>query len=149
MVNVIRGLEKKGWEVILLGHPQQLAVKSEKRIINCATDKLTFRQSCAVLATADVFLGPDSALIHVAGALGVPAVGLFSVVPWNLRTSYCPTTFVIQGKTGCDIAPCFFASRTSGGFPAKGPCAKTGRCEALWNITPEQVMAKVEQSVRE
>jgi ADP-heptose:LPS heptosyltransferase len=148
-VDVIRRLHGRNWDVVLLGTPDSLKFKGNPvpGIHNCTTDKLTFRQSAAVLSTANVFLGPDSSLIHVAGALGTPALGLFSVVPWQLRTKYCPTTFVIQAEQGCDIAPCFHAPRTPSGFPSYGPCAKTGRCEALGSIEPEQIVAKLESMV--
>lgn len=148
MAEVLKRLHGRNWDVVLLGTPEQIVGQSEDRMTNCANDKLTFRQSAAVLATADVFLGPDSSLIHVAGALGTPAVGLFSVVPWELRTKYCPTTFVIQAKKGCDIAPCFHAPRGAVGFPSNGPCVEAKKCCALAMIDPQQVVAKVEQSVR-
>lgn len=142
---VIEILEAKDYDVFLLGLPTEVVGKSKSpRVTNCAADQLTFRQSAAVLSTCDAFLGPDSSLIHVAGALGVPAVGLFSVVPWELRTKYCPTTFVIQAKKGCDIAPCFHAPRSGLGFPLNGPCQKERKCCALDSIPPEQVVAKIE-----
>lgn len=143
---VMRMLHGRGWDLVLLGLPNEVNGKSEERIVNCAADKLTFRQSAAVLATADVFLGPDSSLIHVAGALGTPAIGIFSVVPWQLRTAYCPTTFVIQAKKGCDIAPCFHAPRGQMGFPANGPCQKERKCCALDSIDPHEVVGRVEQA---
>lgn len=147
MGEVVRRLFGRGWDVMMLGLPNQVSGKSKDRITNCAADSLTFRQSAAVLATCDVFLGPDSALIHVAGALEVPAVGLFSVVPWKLRTAYCPTTFVMQAKSGCDITPCFHAPRNSMGFPANGPCNQARHCCALATLDPHDVVCKVEQSV--
>lgn len=144
MAKAISRLEGRGWDVLLLGLPHEIRGANRPQVINCANDQLSFRQSAAVLATADVFLGPDSALIHVAGALGVPAVGLFSVVPWKLRTAYCPTTFVIQANKGCDITPCFHAPRSSSGFPLNGPCQKDRKCSALDTIDPHDVVAKVE-----
>lgn len=147
MAEVIRRLHGRGWDVVLLGLPHEIVGKNEDRITNCAKDQLTFRQSAAVLATADVFLGPDSSLIHVAGAIGTPAVGLFSVVPWQLRTKYCPTTFVIQAKQGCDLAPCFHAPRGAMGFPSAGPCQKERKCCALATLEPMEVVGKIEQMV--
>lgn len=150
--DVIRRLHQEEWDVVLLGAPDELKFKGSMipHVWNCTVDKLTFRQSAAVLSTANVFLGPDSSLIHVAGALSTPALGLFSTVPWQLRTKYCPTTFVIQGKEGCDVAPCFsaFTGANQGAFPSIGPCAKTGRCEALASISAERIVAKLGTMVR-
>lgn len=144
MGEVVRRLHGRGWEVMFLGLPNEVNGETKPRLVNCAADKLTFRQSAAVVATADVFLGPDSSLIHVAGALGVPAIGLFSVVPHELRTAYCPTTKVMQASKGCDIAPCFHAPRGAFGFPAAGPCQKDSKCSALAAIDPHDVVVAVE-----
>jgi len=145
---VISKLVERKWEVVLLGTSDQISGESELRIVNCAKDNLTIRQSAAVLATADVFLGPDSVMIHIAGAIGIPAVGLFSVVPWNLRTSYHSKTFVIQSKKGCDIAPCFHAPRGAIGWPTNGPCNKDRFCSALATIEPDEVVGRIEQYLK-
>ncbi len=145
MGEVVRRLHGRGWEVMFLGLPNEVNGETEKRLVNCAADKLTFRQSASVVATSDIFFGPDSSLIHVAGALGIPAVGLFSVVPWELRTAYCPTTTVIQAKKGCDLAPCFHAPRGAMGFPAAGPCQKDRKCSALAALDPHDVVVQIEQ----
>lgn len=145
MGEAVKRLHERGWEIMLLGLPNELnGLGNIHGVTNCGKDRLTFRQSVAVMSTCDAFLGPDSSLIHAAGALSIPAVGVFATVPHELRTKYCPTTFVIQGKKGCDIAPCFHAPRSRSGWPQGGPCNQANKCVAMDLIEPKQVAAKVE-----
>jgi len=143
-------LHSKGHEIAFLGLPHQFKWATDKKppgIYFCPEDKLTFRQSCAVLSTCDAFFGPDSAMIHAAAALNVPSVGVFATVPWQLRTAYYPKCHAIQGKQPCPIAPCFSAAMSNNphAFPLDGPCSKSGQCDALHGIAPDRVMAKLEE----
>jgi ADP-heptose:LPS heptosyltransferase len=142
-------LHSKGHEICFIGTASQFKWATEKKppgIYFCIEDKLTFRQSCAVMATCDAFFGPDSAMIHAAAALDIPSVGVFATVPWKLRTAYYPKCHVLQGKEHCPIAPCFSApmSNNPHAFPLAGPCAKSGQCDALHAIHPDRVAAKIE-----
>lgn len=137
-------LHDKGWEIFLMGERGEIDKVQETEFLrNLSAHGLTFRQSCAVINNADCVLGPDSALIHVAGALGVPAVGLYGPFPWKLRTAYCPTTVAIQGHGSC--SPCFHHKHLNNHWPAGGPCQKSGRCDVLNSIKPETVAHKIEQ----
>lgn len=146
----------QGWEILLLGEkggPNEPKMPPEDKLPptlrNLIPSGLSFRQSSAVLATADVFIGPDSSLLHVAGALGVPAVGLYGPFPWKLRTAHCPTTIALSGAGDC--APCFHHvnGTMKNHFPAHCPSAKTGYCGVLKDIKPERVAAKADQIARQ
>lgn len=134
-----------GHEVFLFGKPGDFKSNNPEGLVNLMMMGKTFRESCAVLKTCDVVVAPDSALAHVAGALGVPCVALYGPFPWKLRTAYAPKTFALQGT--CPISPCFHHSRGMQIFPANGPCAQTGRCEALAAIKVERIMREVEKKL--
>jgi ADP-heptose:LPS heptosyltransferase len=85
-----------------------------------------------------------SALVHVAGALGLPAVGLYGPFPWQLRTVHAPSIHGINGT--CRCSPCFWHDREAL-FPPDGPCATTGRCEALAGIEPRRIVAKLRKMI--
>lgn len=139
---VIAQLYSRGWHCFLLGSPFSIPIQNRLRVTNCTLDNLTFRQSAAVLNACDIVLGPDSALIHVAGAIGKPAVGLYGPFPWQLRTAYAPNTIALQGHGPC--APCFYHGRNGEHFPRNGPCHKVGKCVVLDSISPSSVVQKVE-----
>lgn len=142
---VMSKLHENGWEIFVMGEPGTIKAKEDDRFRNLTLQRLTLRQSAAVINNADCVLGPDSALIHVAGALGIPAVALYGPFPWKLRTAYCPTTFAIQAHGAC--SPCFHHVNPSKGntFPVDGPCQKSQKCDVLAGIKPEAIVAKCEK----
>jgi ADP-heptose:LPS heptosyltransferase len=153
MTQVAQMLYEDGYEVFLLGTAKDsggednfVPEKYRDRMINLVADKLSFRQSAAVLSTCDALVGPDSSMVHVAGALGIPTVGLFAVVPRDLRTSQYPKTRVITGH--CRISPCLHHPRHAlDHWPKDGPCVKAGFCTALSEINPERVVREVEKAL--
>ena len=53
---------------LLLAHPKQLAL---------AAGSLSLRQSAALMAELDLYIGVDTGPTHIAGALGIPMVALY------------------------------------------------------------------------
>jgi ADP-heptose:LPS heptosyltransferase len=137
-------LNKRDCEVFLFGAPGEVAGDDYAgRVTNLTTKNLSFRQSCAVLATCDGVIAPDSSLCHVAGAFRLPTVALYGPFKWVERTKYHPTIHGINGHAPC--APCHHHVRALRGnqWPADGPCRKSGQCEALANIEPRRVVSKL------
>ena len=158
VLNVMKA--KPDWETFLLGEPGKIQTGDMPGIVNLSMQNTTFRQSAAVVASSDVFLGSDSAFVHVAGALGVPAVALYGPFPWKLRTAYSPSVTAIHGKGKC--APCFFHEKHFGAlgresFPANCPSRNDyepgmdqrsgppGYCSVLASIEPKRVVALIEK----
>jgi ADP-heptose:LPS heptosyltransferase len=146
MTEVIIRLAQKDIEVFLLGDPYRVKAKSTPLVRNLMIEGLSFRNSVAAMRTCDVVLGPDSVMIHLAGALHMPALGLYAAFPWQLRTAYAPTVTAIQGNGGCDLAPCFYhGSPRAPHFPFDGPCNRSQRCEPMANIAPDRIIANLER----
>jgi len=57
-------------DIVQLGDTQEPCLPGTK----CLAGKLTMRESAAILSRADLHIGPDSLLMHVANGLDVPAV---------------------------------------------------------------------------
>lgn len=148
--SVLGEMIRDGWEIALLGNPGEFRMDSAPEgMMDMTRFGLTFRQSAAFLTTCNAVLAPDSSLLHVAGCLGIPAVGLFGPFPWKLRTAYYKSVFALHGEGACPMAPCFHSHHNGLGiFPAGGPCTKTGICEELAAIQPERIRAKIEQVAR-
>lgn len=139
-------LLKDGWELYMMGRPGEFGCQEIGHIHDASKHAPMFRQSAALLATCDAFFGPDSGFLHVAGALGIPSVGVFSVFPWQLRTSQYPSVFAIQGAGDC--APCFHTrTNLQPHFPRGGPCNATGHCTVLAAIEPERIVAKIQNQL--
>jgi len=145
MMAVLSDLLKRGYEVYLFGRPGEIQINTpHPRLVNTSSDSPFFAQSCAVLATCDAVLAPDSALCHVAGALNIPTVALYAPFSWTARTAYAPSVRALSGNLPC--APCHHHGR-GGAFPPGGPCAQTGRCEALATIEPARVVRELEKAL--
>lgn len=148
MEQVFNLLLRGGWELLIVGARGELGMKPHPKIKNLTEHDLKFRHSVAAMNTADVLIGPDSCMVHIAGALGLPAVALYGSFPWKLRTAYCPTTYAFQGQGSC--APCFHHSNQArrDHFPAFCPSRDRGLCQVLDSIRPEGVVEKANQIAR-
>lgn len=142
-------------QVLLFGAPGEVVTDgSNPRIVNLSALKLGFRQSCALLATCDALVAPDSALCHVAAALGVPTLALYGPFPSSLRLTspYSP-----ENIRGCQhamdahglCAPCFHHSRGNEIFPRDRPCARAMNCHVLGSLPPARLFAAAMRLTRE
>ena len=145
MMQVLSELLRKGYEVFLFGRPGEIQINTpHPRLVNTSAESPSFAQSCAILATCDGVFTPDSALCHVAGALDLPTVAIYGPFSWRSRTAYAQSIRALSGHLPC--APCHWHGR-GGPFPAGGPCAQTGRCEALATVEPSRVVRELEKAL--
>jgi ADP-heptose:LPS heptosyltransferase len=86
---VARALLDGGWAVVEVGH----GTKPKVRIPHTYSffGQHSIRQTAAVLRRADLYLGNDSGLLHLAAAVGTPQVAVFGPVPYRDR-GYSNTT---------------------------------------------------------
>jgi ADP-heptose:LPS heptosyltransferase len=136
-------LLRDGYEVVLLGEPDSIAIADKNpNLINLSESGLSWEESVSFLKTCDLIIGPDSSSIHFAGAMNIPALGLYGPFKWKYRTSYFKSVWCFQAVGEC--APCFHHSNNKNGLlPYDKPCSKTLECEVLRTIDPERVLNKV------
>lgn len=135
-----------GWEVYIFGAPGEIQLDDEL-VKNTTqwTPSMSIMDSAVQMTTCDLFIAPDSGLLHVAGALGIPSVGLYGPFPAELRTKYTPKCIAVEGKAFC--SPCFWHSRGRH-FPVGCPTEKTGACGVLDAIDPQVVIDAGERVMR-
>lgn len=142
---VVLKLQASGWEVMLLGTkgsiPRFQPQIYQEFIHNLADKGLTFRESAAVLACCDAFVGVDSAFIHLCHALDIPAVGLYGAFRWETRTGKAPKTFAITGVGDCK--GCSWHVHNGQDFPPNKPCSTKRECVVLSSIEPDRVVDRV------
>lgn len=104
------------------------------------------RQLWSLTQKAEVVVSPDSMMIHVAGSLGIPCVGLWGLTDPARRAGYYTNHFPIFHPESCPHSPCF--SYTVG-FPKYCPTRPGGRqeCEVLSTISPGEVVDKIKDIV--
>lgn len=113
-------------------------------------------ETLALLATMDVVLGPDSGLMHAAGALGLPTLGLFAAYSGKQRVVHAgeqPKNMRwLNGHAPC--APCHYKGRAGAwprympGTETPAPCNTAGYCVAMAKITPERIAREVVAMLR-
>lgn len=139
---LVTKLLDEGYEVVILGEPDSVSVPDPKpNLINLTESGLSWEESVAFLQTCDLVIGPDSSSIHFAGAMKIPALGLYGPFMWKYRTSYFDSVWCFQAVGKC--APCFHHSNNKNGLmPENKPCSLTGECEVLRTIHPDRIINK-------
>lgn len=130
-ITVARWLLDNGMRVALTGSPDPaertyvdaIATQLPDTVINAA-GKLTLGGTAALIARAQFYVGPDTAITHIAAATGVPTIALFGPtdpVKWGPWPRHHPATTnpwqrlgdqrvgnvqLVQGRATC--VPCGF-----------------------------------------
>lgn len=138
---VIKILAQNRCEVLVFGEPNRHVLEhpfgDSVKVLPMEKPAPSIRESIALAETCDGLVVPDSSMVHVAGALGIPAVAIYGSFPWQVRTADYPTVRALTGKAPC--APCAWHGRGSL-WPEGKPCATKGSCVALGSITPREVV---------
>lgn len=127
---------KRGLSVIVTGSPaewgrsRELTKRAGGEVVNL-TGKTSIGDLPALLQLCHLFIGVDTAALHIAGAVGVPTVGIFgpsSPITWAPRGD---RHSVITKKMSCQ--PC----RQKG-------CQETEKSRCLDNLKAEEVIPVVD-----
>jgi heptosyltransferase-2 len=135
--NVIDGLaEANGTECVLVGAPSERARCEETASASragavIAAGETSVGEAMALLSLCDGFAGNDSGAMHVAGALGIPTVGLFGSTRPERTAPLGPRTHVLYHRIEC--SPCL--ERT----------CRFGHYECLKRIEVEEVTAALNE----
>lgn len=128
---VAQALLDAGWFVIEVGkHGLGGAIPSSRSFVN----KLTIRETADLLSRVQLFLGNESGLGHLAAAVGVPQVLVYSVSQY-WQAPY-PTGIAVRPQSPCDRSCWDHCTRD--GVPGERPC--------MDEITVEQVLAGVDRA---
>lgn len=96
---------------------------------------------------ASVIVGPDSMMVHVAGVLEVPCVGLWGPVHPHNRVRYYKNHTALYHREFCPFSPCYSYTAT---FPKLCPSRPSPRtvCECLAGISATEVIDAVRKTRR-
>ena len=83
------------------------------KVVNLANEHIDLKDSIAFARHMSLIIAPDSSFVHIAGALGVPIVGLYGCFPSLLRMRYYKKAIGIDTNVPCSPsfthghAPCY------------------------------------------
>jgi lipopolysaccharide heptosyltransferase II len=129
--------QRHGLGVILLGSKQdvtrarEVEISCRRSIVNLA-GRTSLREAVGIIAKANVAVGPDTGLMHVAAAVGTPVVSLWGATNPARTGPYGFEEFVIQGKADC--SPCYLRR-----CPIGRVC--------MQSIEISEIMAKIESAL--
>lgn len=89
---ICRNIMDKGFKLVLLGQETNYALPANVDL----RGKTSYHQLAAAIKACRLFIGIDSFPFHVAGAMGVPRIGLFGITLHDLIKCDCPKTIAIQ-----------------------------------------------------
>ena len=102
------------------------------------------RELWALTRRAQVVVGPDSMMVHVAGALGRPTVGLWGPFEPAMRIKYYTNHIPIWHKESCRWCPCHhYGANLPVRLCPPRPDRKT--CEVMEAISPDEVIEAVKK----
>lgn len=82
----------------------------------------TLREMTALISVADLFIGPDSGPMHLAGAVKKDAIVLFGSIPPEARINYYPSHEAVRldglACLGCWYKPCPFNEKCMRDLPS-------------------------------
>ena len=102
--------------------------------------RLEWEHLAGLVASADVVVGPDSGLFHLAAAVGTPAVGLFGPTGGRLISKHYPLADALRAADWSGMRcspPCHVSPRRGFARFCRGRS-----CEAMLRIEPREVLER-------
>jgi len=78
-------------------------------------DNLSLKQVKAFITRCDLFISPDSGLLHIASCMGINVIGLYGATPPDHIYPYFHQNNILVSKEKYDCAPC---------YPGTQPCLR-------------------------
>jgi ADP-heptose:LPS heptosyltransferase len=136
-------IERHGAHVLFLGGKEDIershkAAALVDRNAHVFAGRGSLKVTAALIERATLYIGNDSAPLHIAGAVGTPAIGIFGPSDWvefAPASPKAPAPRVVHSDLAC--SPCFR-------FVGNDPMLKVNACYSfacLNAITPEAVLA--------
>lgn len=98
---LINSLNERGYRVFLIHHAEPVEAQNCEKLIN-----IDLRLLGAIIKNMDIVISADTGILHYAGILEVPVIGIFGVTDSRARISFYNAT-ALQGKCDKDRPPCW------------------------------------------
>jgi N-acetylglucosaminyldiphosphoundecaprenol N-acetyl-beta-D-mannosaminyltransferase len=109
--------EQDGAQIILVGGPNDAAAQVKAAMKTTPLDlsgKTTLPQLAAVLKSSDLFIGADSGVSHLAGAVGMPLVVIFGPSNHEAWRPWTPNGRCIILRSAPECSPCSYVGQHIG-----------------------------------
>jgi exopolysaccharide biosynthesis WecB/TagA/CpsF family protein len=138
-------IEQCGAEIVLVGRPEDSSGAVEKLLTQKPVNlvgKTTLPQLADIIAGADLFIGADSGVMHIAAATGTPVLSIFGPSNPEAWTPWAVGGHAAVLRSGVECSPCSYVGHAIG---ARAGCpART--CMKL--VRPMQVLETAQRLLR-
>ncbi len=134
-------LIERGWEVVLLGGPDETWVRSHFLGVT-TTDcigRLSLPEVVSVCDSCDAVISNDTGPLHLAGLSETPLVGIFGPTDPAMRIPRRPFSVGLWGGQGFACRPCFDGASFA-------PCQFNG---CMHQVTPPMVLRELDRLLDE
>ncbi|MFC1752966.1 glycosyltransferase family 9 protein [Thermoproteota archaeon] len=121
--NELAGILKSQYGVKVIGFSKSDKSQFSQEVLKnisgeiIPANKTTLKQAMALISRCNLFIGPDSGLLHLASCIGVGAIGLYGPTPPDFIYPYFHRQDIIISKKKSDCMPCYPGFKS---FPCKG-----------------------------
>lgn len=95
----------------------------------------------SLMQRAELCVGPDSMIVHIAGVLEKPCIGLWGPYGPDSRVKYYPHHYPIHHTEACPLSPCHWNAIQIPHICPPSPDRPREFCDPMLKITPEEVVA--------
>lgn len=138
---VVKSLIDQGYKIVIVGRKKDFSFEGDTRVINLLS-KLTLSQIRELIKHAKLFIGPDSALIHIAMTTSTPIVGIFTVADPKLRVTREKNTIALTPTSSCRF--CLHQQKP----PVTKVECRFGTSHCIQEITPQMVLQSAKHQLR-
>ena len=129
-IDLLIELLAKRYGTVLVFHDKEIPTGFPSNVVGCIG--LPLREMFQRVASCDAFVGPDTAHVHVSGALGIPTFGLFGPTDGRIRLSDYDALFGLpEAFRRCGRQPCWYQP-----------------CEGRWclsTLKPKKIVESLEE----
>jgi len=107
------------------------------------TGKTSLGEAIALIRHCDIFIAPDTGLLHLASIMGVTAIGLYGPSPRDYIYPYFHRELIISAKDKLDCMPCYPSLTSS-------DCLKRAQLysKCMERISVDQVLEGIKGALR-
>jgi lipopolysaccharide heptosyltransferase II len=136
-VALVQNLIDRGWEVVLVGSPEDAWVKPHfgHLSITDVIGSLSLPQVVSMFDQCDAIITHDTGPLHMAGLSATPLVGIFGPTDPETRVPRRPLAVGLWGGQGFACRPCYDGRDFA-------PCQFNG---CMHQVTPELVLRELDQ----
>lgn len=131
------------YNVVLVGGPHDLKIDKWNPNVIDYINKLSIRETAAVIAQSDFFISGDSGLMHMACAVRTEGIAIFGPTSLKKNRPFCGKIKVVRKELENCVVPCY---ETRHGVIRRWSKCKYDK-ECLRSIMPEEILEKVKETL--